>query len=139
MRENTWLWLVRDDRLWLVQRPDTGVWAGLWSFPEFESLQALQATISRWPGDAQPLETFKHVLTHLDWTLHPVLWTLPPGVSADVVDAVTAELPPGRWVTVDEALAMGVPSPLRQLVVRTLERAKAQRHAISQEGTVKRP
>ncbi|HJW12312.1 MAG TPA: A/G-specific adenine glycosylase, partial [Albitalea sp.] len=29
-REHLWLWLRWRDELWLTQRPDTGVWAGLW-------------------------------------------------------------------------------------------------------------
>lgn len=115
-RDNAWLWLQRDDRLWLVQRPETGVWAGLWSLPEFDTVDALQAAATAWPGSAQVLAPFKHVLTHLDWWLSPVVWRLPPRAAAAAVDAVLAALPAGRWVTRDEALAMGVPSPMRKLL-----------------------
>jgi A/G-specific adenine glycosylase len=118
-RENAWLWLVRDDRLWLCQRPDTGVWAGLWSLPEFESVEALRGAAADWPGQAEALDPFKHVLTHLDWTLHPVVWRLPPKAGDGEVSRIAASLPGGRWVTRDEALAMGVPSALRKLLQRT--------------------
>ena len=118
-RENAWLWLVRDDRLWLVQRPETGVWAGLWSLPEFDSVDALRAAAVDWPGSAEVLDAFKHVLTHLDWTLHPVVWRLPAKAAAKDVARITAALPAGRWVTRDEALSMGVPSALRKLLERT--------------------
>ncbi|CAN7487664.1 A/G-specific adenine glycosylase [Rhizobacter sp. LjRoot28] len=119
VRENAWLWLVWDDMLWLCQRPETGIWAGLWSFPEFESIEALWTQADRWPGEATQLEPFTHVLTHLDWTLHPVVWRLPAQVTAKRVEALTGTLPQGRWVTVDEALAMGVPAALRKLVLRS--------------------
>ena len=36
-REHLWLWLRWREQVWLVQRPPTGVWAGLWSLPEFDS------------------------------------------------------------------------------------------------------
>ena len=117
-RENIWLWLAWKDQIWLTQRPDSGVWAGLWSFPEFASLEALQSAAVRWPGEAKPLESFKHVLTHLDWTLHPVHWTLPERSTAQAIATVTAGLLPGRWVGFDQALSMGVPSALRKLLLR---------------------
>ena len=41
-REHVWLWLAWRDRIWLEQRPDRGVWAGLWSLPEFDSAHRLR-------------------------------------------------------------------------------------------------
>jgi A/G-specific adenine glycosylase len=76
-REHVWLWLQWRDKLWLAQRPDTGVWAGLWSLPEFDSGDAFDAQAQHWPGEGEALDSFTHVLTHLDWRLHPVRWTLP--------------------------------------------------------------
>lgn len=115
-REHLWLWLQWGERLWLTQRPDSGVWAGLWSLPEFDSGEAFDALAAAWPGEGQALPSFVHVLTHLDWTLHPVRWTLPDGVGATRASAVTAQLPAGRWFAIDEALAAGVPAPLRKLL-----------------------
>ena len=42
-REHVWLWLRWREQVWLVQRPPTGVWAGLWSLPEFDSQLAFDA------------------------------------------------------------------------------------------------
>ena len=116
-REHVWLWLQWRDRLWLTQRPDTGVWAGLWSLPEYESADVFDAAAAAWPGDGEQLASFTHVLTHLDWRLHPVRWTLPAALAQARVDAVTATLAPGRWLTLDEALAAGLPAPLRKLLI----------------------
>jgi A/G-specific adenine glycosylase len=116
-RENAWLWLRKGDELWLCQRPETGVWAGLWSLPEFDSPDALSAASSAWPGEATALPSFTHVLTHLDWTLHPLRITLPRTITKKALDAITATLPPGGWYGLDEALAMGLPAPLRKLLV----------------------
>lgn len=117
-RENAWLWLVRGDELWLCQRPDSGVWAGLWSLPEFASPQALGAATRDWPGERTALPSFTHVLTHLDWTLHPLRITLPGKLSKKSLDAITSALPAGGWYGLDEALAMGLPAPLRKLLKR---------------------
>ena len=115
-REHLWLWLQRGDQLWLERRADTGVWAGLWSLPEFESELAFESARGDWPGTGECLPSFKHVLTHLDWTLHPLRWTLPAQMSAARLRAVTERLPAGRWFGLDDALAAGLPAPLRKLL-----------------------
>ena len=116
-RENAWLWLAWGDKLWLCQRPDTGVWAGLWSLPEFATPQALAAAAEAWPGSGVAFGSFTHVLTHLDWTLHPVRWELPARTLREAVDAITGTLMAGGWFTLDEALAMGLPAPVRKLLL----------------------
>jgi A/G-specific adenine glycosylase len=120
-REHVWLWLRWRDQVWLVQRPGTGVWAGLWSLPEFESLAALEAASAGWPGQGERLPSFTHVLTHLDWTLHPLRWTLPARSACATVAPITAAWPAGRWFGLDEALAAGLPAPLRKLLVQPVQ------------------
>jgi A/G-specific adenine glycosylase len=115
-RENAWLWLAWGDKLWLCQRPDTGVWAGLWSLPEFPTQQALAMAAEPWPGSGVAFDSFTHVLTHLDWTLHPVRWELPARTSRKAADAITATLMGGAWFTLDQALALGLPAPVRKLL-----------------------
>jgi len=119
-RDNAWLWLSWGDTLWLCQRPDSGVWAGLWSLPEYESPQALEAASAAWPGAGTVLPSFTHVLTHLDWTMHPLRWKLPARTTKKQVAAITEALPTGAWFTLEAALAMGVPAPLRKLLLRSL-------------------
>jgi A/G-specific adenine glycosylase len=118
-RDNAWLWLSRGDKLWLCQRPDKGVWAGLWSLPEFESPQALEQLSAEWPGSGVVLPSFTHVLTHLDWTLHPLRWSLPARIAKKELAAITVALPAGDWFTLEEALTMGLPAPLRKLLLRS--------------------
>ena len=123
-REHVWLWLGWKSQVWLVQRPDSGVWAGLWSLPEFESheaLNALAALKEAWPGTSERLPTVSHTLTHLDLLLHPVRWTLPAGTSRVRADAIgrgccdTAAS--GKWCSLEQALGLGLPAPLRKLLV----------------------
>ena len=113
-RENVWLELRWRDAVWLVERAASGVWAGLWSLPEVDSLDALETTTARWPGSGEVLEPFIHVLTHFDWHLQPIRWTFPPATSAATLAPLLAAWPAGRWLTDDAALALGLPAPLRK-------------------------
>ena len=113
-RENVLLWLERGDRVWLVQRQATGVWAGLWSFAEFDSEEELAALTQQWPGQGEMLTPIVHVLTHRDWTLRPLRWQLPNRSSRVQLGRVEASLPAGRWMSREEALAVGLPTPIRR-------------------------
>ena len=113
-RDNAWLELRWRDQVWLLQRPARGVWAGLWSLPEFDSIEALQAASATWPGRGEAAPAFVHALTHFDWHLQPVRWTLPASISAQRLARLTAPWPEGRWFTIEAALALGLPAPLRK-------------------------
>jgi A/G-specific adenine glycosylase len=115
-REHVWLWLAWRDRLWLTRRPERGVWAGLWSLPELTSEAELDSISGDWPGRLEVLASFTHVLTHLDWTLHPRRWVLPDRTGAKRVAALTARWADGQWFSRAEALALGLPAPLRRLL-----------------------
>jgi A/G-specific adenine glycosylase len=109
-RSSALLWLRQDGQTWLVQRPPQGVWAGLWSLPEFESPAAAEAQTVGWAGRGEWLPSFKHVLTHFDWMLQPLAWTLPPGAAGPA-------LANGRWFTALQAGDLGLPAPVRRLLV----------------------
>ena len=113
-RDHVWLELRWKGAVWLVERDPSGVWAGLWSLPELASMDALDATTAGWPGRAERLDPFVHVLTHFDWHLQPVRWTFPPRTSASTLGALLAAWPRGRWLNDEAALALGLPAPLRK-------------------------
>ena len=110
-RENALLLLVHRRRIWLVQRPAEGVWGGLWTLPEFPSVAALDELSAPWPGEGKWLPSVQHALTHFDWTLHPLRWQWGGRRGPD-----EAQLPAGRWVALEEALALGLPAPVRRLL-----------------------
>ncbi|TDM08632.1 MAG: A/G-specific adenine glycosylase [Ideonella sp. MAG2] len=117
-RAHAVLWLVQGERVWLVQRPQTGVWAGLWALPEFEDLAALERAIADWPGEQQALPTIHHVLTHFDWALSPVRLRLP--AAAEVDEILAQQWPNGRWVPVVRLDDYGLPAPLKKLLLQAL-------------------
>lgn len=71
-----------------------------------------------WPGRGQWLPPLEHRLTHVDWTLQPLHWRLPARGAAEVVRALGA----GRWFTAEEALALGLPAPVRRWFESTPDR-----------------
>jgi A/G-specific adenine glycosylase len=60
--------------IYLVRRPATGIWGGLWSFPEFETLEAAHSELRLWSrAEAQrvaELAASHHTFTHFDLTIH---------------------------------------------------------------------
>jgi len=148
LRSNALLWLRQGSRSWLVQRPPVGVWAGLYSLPEFGSKSELQALSSGWPGHGHWLPAFKHVLTHFDWQLQVLVWHWPlhqaepeaawlDGAALAVAPKVEEETrpalahqtqaaaqwalqAPGGWHDADQALALGLPAPVRKLFLKHL-------------------
>jgi A/G-specific adenine glycosylase len=113
-REHVWLELRWQDAVFLVERGTSGVWAGLWSLPELDSVAAFDVLTAAWPGAGETLAPFVHGLTHFDWHLQPVRWTFPSAASGQALAPRVARWPSGRWFTVDEALALGLPAPVRK-------------------------
>ncbi|MDI1246548.1 MAG: A/G-specific adenine glycosylase [Rhodoferax sp.] len=108
--QSIWLlWLVSEDgAVWLSQRPTPGVWAGLYCLPLFEDRPALAAAVA--PLQANGLQdqpSFKHVLTHKDLYLHPVLLTV-PGRPALALD--------GQWFGAAQIAKIGLPAPIKKLL-----------------------
>ena len=110
-----WWLLLRQDgagRLWLERRPPTGIWAGLYCPPVYDSRAALDEALQLHAScDARDLPAFTHVLTHRDLHLHPVL-------ARDATprpDAHCAEQQSG-WFTPAQWPALGLPAPVRKLL-----------------------
>ena len=104
-----WLLHARDaqGRVWLVQRPASGIWARLFCLPVHADRAALLASL---PGAARggvvEHPPVRHVLTHRDLDLHivgaAVLGTVPAGA--------------GRWFAPHEWPSLGLPAPIRKFL-----------------------
>jgi A/G-specific adenine glycosylase len=117
-RENWWLWLQWRDQVWLQQMPEKGIWAGLWTLPLLDSDDDLQTLVgpALSPGiELQP--RLKHVLTHLDWHLHPRRLMLDDEALAHGLQSSLAQREAsGRWVPQADLGKWGLPAPLRKLL-----------------------
>ncbi|MFO1217670.1 MAG: A/G-specific adenine glycosylase [Burkholderiaceae bacterium] len=115
-RSHALLWLRWRDQLLLVRRPERGVWAGLWSLPEFTNRSALADAVQGWGRELTDLPTIHHALTHFDWQLMPVQVQLPARCSVARREAIAAALPGARWFTLTQALQASLPAPVRRLL-----------------------
>ncbi|QEP43672.1 A/G-specific adenine glycosylase [Ectothiorhodospiraceae bacterium BW-2] len=104
-------------RILLQQRPPTGVWASLWSLPQWSgSLEQLSHYLVDSFGvacdGAQPLPIVKHQLTHFDWWLEPLRLRVKGEAQPKLADSPFDY----RWVHFDEIGRFGVPAPVKRLL-----------------------
>jgi A/G-specific adenine glycosylase len=106
------LWLLHarspDGSVWLEKRPATGIWAGLYCLPVFESRDELAAVLpAKLRGGLTDDDAFLHVLTHKDLYLHPV--------GAQLKSASLKKVE-GAWYDAAQWPALGLPAPIRKLL-----------------------
>ncbi len=117
-RKTCMLMLVRENRFVLLERrPPAGIWGGLWSLPEFESLQAAQEWYALQfgvppvaPRSHPPLH---HAFTHFDLQIDPLR------IDCGAHFAVMEE---GKWLWYDRAAParLGLAAPVNQLIQKSL-------------------
>lgn len=120
--------LTATGKVLLEKRPASGIWGGLWSFPEFDDhnateqfchiqLRGTRPTLSQWPG-------VKHTFSHFHLNITPVLaeLALEPGA---VMEA-------GRWLwyplhpsSASDASAVGLAAPVKELLRRLASAASS--------------
>jgi A/G-specific adenine glycosylase len=108
--QSLWLlWLRRaDGAVWLYKRPSSGVWAGLYCLPVFDSVEKMREALpAQLQKSLQMQPAFRHVLTHKDLHLHPCIVDLRD-------DSHTWGV--GRWVTAAQWSGLGLPAPIRRLL-----------------------
>jgi len=102
-----------DHQIWLEKRPPTGIWGGLWSVPEFDSIDEAQ----QWCGIRQlsikcqqafdvKRHTFSHY--HLDYT--PLL------VDTNNPNNFVMEANQGLWYKAEQFNDLGLAAPIKLLL-----------------------
>jgi len=100
----------------LEQRPDTGIWGGLWSLPEFDtSLSAEQGCeqLGVKATTLQQLSAFLHVFTHYRLTIEPVLAVASSIKLSMQRDSRSSQT---EWVDLEQLSDIGIPAPVRKLL-----------------------
>jgi len=65
-----------DGSILLERRPPTGIWGGLWSLPELDTIEALEPLAQRYAldlGERRALAPFSHTFSHFRLSLEPWL------------------------------------------------------------------
>lgn len=106
-----WLLYRSNGQLLLEKRPDTGIWGGLWSFPEM-SVDAELSHLLTTPeiSDLQTLEDIQHAFTHYRLTITPLLIDL-HAAKNDIRDTDRQ-----CWVKIDDIASLGLPAPAKSLI-----------------------
>ena len=95
-RNTTMLIYMNVNEVMLEKRASSGIWGGLWSFPE-------SATV---PSNAQILPKFTHTFTHFKLHIQPALIK----ASKQIISPNTL------WIGLDEAIESAIPTPVRKIL-----------------------
>ena len=109
------LWLEDTrGRVLLERRPDTGVWASLWSLPQVDGTDGMDAwwaaRATPAPGAGIALDPIDHAFSHYRLKLLPRRWHCVELV-AHLRDNDAL-----RWVPYDALATLGIPAPVRRLI-----------------------
>ena len=113
----TTMLILRDPtgRVWLEQRPQQGIWGGLWCFPQTETEHPLAEALSARAFSAvdapQPLASFRHTFSHYHLDISPLEVTVQAAGTRD-----TTSLGDGRWVDPRAPGKLGLAAPVKKLL-----------------------
>ncbi|MEB3754481.1 A/G-specific adenine glycosylase [Acinetobacter sp. MD2(2019)] len=105
--------LIQHQGLWLwQQRPNLGLWGGLWSLPIFENttqIQQQRAVLGL--ATTHNAGSIRHSFTHFTWELniHRV------EVDAEQMEHIQAELT-GEWLDINQAKNKGIPTAMQKVI-----------------------
>lgn len=117
----------------LERRPPSGIWGGLWSFPEATdaaAARALARDAALRPAAPRSLARFTHVFSHFKLEVTPLR------IDCEVAGNSVAETADRRWLPIREAMALGLPAPVLQLLDQL---ARDQRNTGQRNNTGEEP
>jgi A/G-specific adenine glycosylase len=113
LRHATWLVLLHKGSVLLERRPGTGIWGGLWVFPDGPEKHAAafcEKTLSCAISKARRLPVIEHGFTHFRLNIQPILCSVRKILPR-------AEAPGRIWLDVEDAARAAVPAPVRKLLL----------------------
>jgi A/G-specific adenine glycosylase len=112
-RTATWYVLLHQGSVLLERRPSTGIWGGLWVFPEGPAREVrsfCRKNFSIEIARAQKLPVIEHGFTHFRLNIQPIC--------CNVRNILPRAESPGRiWIEVEEAARAAVPAPVRDVLL----------------------
>lgn len=119
-KHETYFLIIRnsENKILLEKRPSTGIWGGLWSFPQCSKTE----NINDWSDKnfgfknsirPQPLPTFRHTFTHFKLKIHPRLINID---SKFIKRKLTKDNNPIIWIHPENTTAIALPKPVTTLL-----------------------
>lgn len=109
-KETAMLILLRQGEVYLEKRPPTGIWGGMWSFPEAPLAEpGCLENLGMAGAEVSPLPERQHIFTHFRLRIVPRVFE---------VTALLQDMrePGGLWLTPADALGAAVPKPVREIL-----------------------
>lgn len=112
-KHTTMLIMLHGNNVMLEKRPPSGIWGGLWSFPEVDSdLEIDELLLNRFGVIAQadkPLPILSHTFTHFKLHIQPQpLQVLKLNTSVCETSDV--------WLNIEDAISAAIPTPIRKIL-----------------------
>lgn len=105
------------NQIWLQERPNKGIWGGLWSLPEFEDIKALeQFSEVHLRCDSkllQSIEEKRHTFTHYHLDYQVLLISIKRRISTDTLEQLIG---PGDWFDLHTPIEVGLAAPVKTLL-----------------------
>lgn len=112
------VWQNSEQEIFLQQRPENGIWGGLWSLPEFAQSSMALAWLGK-QGAAihtvHELDTRRHTFSHFHLDYIPLL------VRASAEKNIVLEQDAGVWYKMQQQQGLGLPAPVTKLLTELLE------------------
>jgi A/G-specific adenine glycosylase len=112
LRHSTWLVLLHQGAVLLERRPSSGIWGGLWVFPEGpqgDVRSFCRKNFSIEIARMRKMPVIEHGFTHFRLNIRPI--------RCDARKILPHAESPGRlWIDVEEAARAAVPAPVRALL-----------------------
>ena len=112
-KETVMLIMLRQGEVLLEKRPPSGIWGGMWSFPETDrgtdSVHICSAHFGVEARLAAPLSCLDHTFTHFKLRIFPQpLHVIGIHTRVNQADHL--------WLNLDDALSAAIPTPVRKLL-----------------------
>jgi A/G-specific adenine glycosylase len=115
VRHTHFVMLHFNNQIWLEQRPQTGIWGGLYCFPEHDTLNIEAILDSRAVNESSikkiiTLNTFRHTFSHYHLEITPIL------VNLSQQPHVIMEANRSLWYNLSHPEQVGLAAPVKQLL-----------------------
>ena len=114
LKTTNMLFLRFEDRIYLERRPSSGVWGGLWSFPEISKDCSVsdwyQSRFGTYPLKISRWKTLQHKFSHFDLKIHLFK------AEADIAIKNIANNDSALWYKSDSQTRIGLAAPVKKLL-----------------------
>ncbi len=108
------LLLKQGSRVCLQQRPPTGIWGGLWCFPERDDNISLEEQLAQFgisEFTTQELDGFRHTFSHFHLDISPLLVEINATASTQIME------PQGTlWYNIEQPATVGLAAATKKLL-----------------------